>query len=1015
MSLVTLNEFSRLAGQVAASDQDTTFLKVSDGQLSETGRLGNFFTSQAARREVIETFVNALRSEYGAHTANMINNTVISALKDVDKPLSARLVKDLIALAETEKARVNTYNKEVVESFLSGEDPEKTLDKAIGNFCANFCPRGGAISLDDRAMIRERVQNFLLGKADQGGFHSAILTADALMKNVANGYSMYTGFSPTHKSAIMSSHPPGTMEDRLRLADMGLGENIAFTRAVAELNAMREIQPEGDLSPETVYRALFKENPPQDLGGKIPEAIERRCEKDLNDLLGRTGVSEGCIKSLAVRMPWEKLASLAAHPNAVTLGDVSDSVMGSLKGVKQDSETVVRQLRTDPQRVGAGLPPPTFTFLLDDGQGGTKTESIQVGRGTDFSFANEADKQAYRSGKDNSLADRLEALSRKVCATPDQVTRTMFCLSQGPLIPLRYVAGLAGTAFNEHSHRNVQLSRQPDGTIRADFSSSSEVRDAVGHFRMSLTIDKNGQMNLTEFELAPPLEVRQARDNEAMHDRIRDATAKAVPFRAMDDSPNGLFARIRERALAMDTGVQISLGRWKDLSGLSSAMGTLIKKVARESTAPLTQEQILAAREVVLDEYFGKLARIADQVPEAQRGAFVRGCLELSLIPDETLLPAIGQMAGTAAHVFGAILNAKNGREAVELMDALGQSMRSATNLNPDFAGKNNEFFEPAKQLAVRLGLIQRMGRDEPEAFARALARPGPFRDMIHDLDTTKVGSIASGVHASFLGGITGLLNSKTASLFYEVCERDLSLPRQREILGEGNYVARGAAVAVPELAGLNRALRQEMPTLREFIRARAEQDLRLGPGNDNGTKAGRRLESGLSEQFRFDYERDGVFVDGRYYHPKDTGTTELDFIALFPDSHTAGLLSNLAAQNLPGLAQDAMVKALQPETRNVLLRHTLGTPGLADRLLQQQNTRIETLDAYLGRYRLTGFFGTSANNPDSGVERFMYEVSVDVNLGAPVTGEGRRLEPRVEKVHLDLLIRGRETIPGEE
>jgi hypothetical protein len=347
--------------------------------------------------------------------------------------------------------------------------------------------------------------------------------------------------------------------------------------------------------------------------------------------------------------------------------------------------------------------------------------------------------------------------------------------------------------------------------------------------------------------------------------------------------------------------------------------------------------------------------------------------------------------------------------------------MRSTTTLDPHFADKGADFFTPAHLLAMRMGTLNIMGKDNPQGFAQALTRPGPFRDALHSVgsEPTEGNDHIQQALNWFNGGMTGILPDETLTEIrnpHKIHERDLSLPRQREIMGEGVYAARGAGIARPELAALNRNLSREMPAIREHIRASAEIDLRQGP-------KGERTALGLSHAFAIDYPRGGVFVDGRYYNPYDpqspasrrgTGTSEQDFINLFPDARTAGLLSNLAGQNLPGLFYDAMGVGVAPEISEAVSQNFIVSQEMQGGS-RTQNVRIETLDADQGRYRLTGFLGASSSNSESAVERFMYEVSVDVNLGAPGLDDASRPEPSVEDVRLDMLFRGREAVPGEE
>ncbi|MDR0465826.1 MAG: hypothetical protein LBH94_00545, partial [Deltaproteobacteria bacterium] len=860
---IPMSDFTRLT---QSGGQDGA-LKVSGNRLSETGKLGAFFMSQTDKRAAIESFVGALRKEYGGRIADMIGKTVVSDLRESGKPLTARLVRDMTALAQAEKARVNAYNQELVIKYINGDNPEKSLDGTINEVCAKH----GIAAPQDKALVRTMAANLFMGMAGAGEFFPNITNADALKEKLP-----FILFPYRQTMAIAeSSSLPGTLSDRLSLADMAWSKtsDTAFLRSIAELDAMRRIQPNGDITPETVYKALFKQDPPANLAGdKLLANIAARCEQDKQELLQRIGFSkEPSLITNIKQMPWDKLSALMAKPNTVTLDHVS-SIVGMVTG-KHSLEGVQKGLRLDPPRVystpdGPNHIIPTFSFRFDDGNGGTRTESVQVGGLTNFPFTDDADKAAYRKTLDNTLALRLESLCQALCgqgASEEQLINTMSCLSQGALMPLRMVSELAGTKFDEHSNVGISLSRQPDGSIKADFASPPEMKDAAGQFTMSLTIAPDGKMTVTAFEMLPPLAVRQERANEAATEariaRVNNAYALAEPFRALDDSPNGLFAQIESRAHALDPQAKLAPELWKELD---LVIGNHINGIAKAGVETVTEARVLEIRTAVLDEFFGKLDQAAAQVPQEQRAAFVRGCLELGAVPDAALMPAMRKMVGTVENTFKSILNAQNGQEVRSIMLGLRESMRSVTIINPDFAGKEASFFTPALCMAMRLGMQQLMGGDDPEAFARALVRPGPFRDMLHMLahDETEESAYVEQALNWFLGGMTRILPDEILEKTlnpHEIRERDLSLPRQREILGQGNYAARGIGVAVkPELAGLNQSLQKDLPVLQAHIRASAESDLIKGPGT------GARTASGLSVQFMNDYDRVGVFVNGR-------------------------------------------------------------------------------------------------------------------------------------------------------
>jgi len=1095
---IRLNDFTRLADLTTEAKQDTTYLKISDGQLAKAGGFRmTFFTLASTKRATIEAFVGALREKYGSRIADLINTSHLSALREAGRPLTARLVKDVTAQA---RKLVNAHNLETVEKFLR-KDSERGLDSAVKELCA----KEGLTSTEDQYVLRNRLAMNLMNKAGQGGFHPDLLTPEVLHGYIADGASLTNICSENEFKAIFKSQTlAGTLDERLQLADMGVGKNsgLAFSRAVAELDSPGR-RPHGKaLTPAVDYELIFKQPPAPglDADDKILADIDERCDKDMADLLGRLRGNEKdklrqSVAMCVSMMPWAKLASLAERPNKITLDDAPKAT-AFITGQRR-REDVEHYLNKDIPRVATSvkigeniqeLPAPTYAFQLPGGE----TKSLRVGRGTDFQFENAADKEAYLSGQDNSLARSLKSLCRDVCgpeAAEAQVVNAMSCLTQLAKSPLRFVSPLAGASFNEHSNVSVSLSRQADGSVRADFSTPEEkkAQDALGHFKMSLTIARDGRMTVTEFELSPRLEVVEARNNEAMRLRIDQALDMAKPlcsiqadewprtkladrlniprenaspeqlyqarFRkapppglhpggmlaavshSLNDSLNneaadGLTAQIQTRARAIDPEAKVVGRFWLDMEDIiADRISTLVR------TRPVfTEQDVREARERVLDEFFGapdgKLHRAAAEIPEAQRQAFVRGCLELGRIPDQALLAATRQMAGTVTKALGGILKARDGSEALEEMHDLALAMGAAAKTNPDFAHKGADFFMPAMLLAMRLGLADYMGRESPEALVETLARPGPFRDMIYDAEHTaglsdsvmEKRELAGSACTWLLSSLTGLLPDEAIQTLSKTRERDLSLPRQRERLDEGQYAVRGVDVAAPELKSLNDVddedapelkgpnagvMSRDMPKIKEFIHGLLTKDLLNGPDS-----SGMRTQSGLSYQFGLDFPRDGVFVNGRFHHPLFTETSEQGFIALFPDARTAGLLSNLATQALLGTFQDALVRT-KARTLDAILPHTFLNMDM-EHAQEQHHTRIDALNADQGLYRVSSFFYRVSSRPESAVERYMYSVAAEVDLGAPVTGEGPQPLPRVTDVQVDFLIRGRQAVPGE-
>ncbi|MCL2029293.1 MAG: hypothetical protein FWG97_02610 [Deltaproteobacteria bacterium] len=339
---------------------------------------------------------------------------------------------------------------------------------------------------------------------------------------------------------------------------------------------------------------------------------------------------------------------------------------------------------------------------------------------------------------------------------------------------------------------------------------------------------------------------------------------------------------------------------------------------------------------------------------------------------------------------------------------------------------------------AMRLGVLRFIGELGPELLGLSFARSRAFRDMIYNLRYPSQVVNAQDVEITRARRLYGELlldmkkhvPEKTGAILepWSVRERDLTLSRQREILALpfGTHIARvdesrplrkSVQTNPPDKHDhmsdpiradlLNKLEASNIPLVEEHFRQGLENDLRRGPAGEPAPKGH------VSKQFIKDYTRDGMVVNGIYYHPKTTGTSVADFIALFPDADTAGRLSNIANQAFPGIYFTAMKKA---DNALVLVHGGMSIPMLGG--TREQEMSITTLDADQGRYRISYFQSIIANrNSDSDWERYTYEISAEVNLGPNVPGllQGRAdSEVTVENVRVDFLFRGWENVPND-
>ncbi|MCL2000617.1 MAG: hypothetical protein FWG74_04210, partial [Planctomycetes bacterium] len=244
------------------------------------------------------------------------------------------------------------------------------------------------------------------------------------------------------------------------------------------------------------------------------------------------------------------------------------------------------------------------------------------------------------------------------------------------------------------------------------------------------------------------------------------------------------------------------------------------------------------------------------------------------------------------------------------------------------------------------------------------------------------------------------------------VRERYCPLTREKKLAGKGP-VTRGAQIAAPGLEVLNRSLPQDMPKIRNYVQAQAQMALNAAVSNAPEPAA-------LSDQFIKDYNRNGVYLDGKFCRP-ESGVSPGAFTPLFRDPYDARMLSQLATQNLDGIFYNAMYTD-SPEMRVLELNSQKRNPDFMAQtimntaLLNPQNAMtarsIEVLDAQEGRYRISTYHAKVSDDDESAVERLLYEMSLDVCLGPP--NGNPRPPPVVENVRVDYMLRGREASPGE-
>ncbi|MDR2503707.1 MAG: hypothetical protein LBD82_04910 [Deltaproteobacteria bacterium] len=1006
MPPINLDSFNQTAARFAAADPDRALRLDGDG-VTDAGRLSAFF-GRNANRVTMDGFIAAIRAKHGKGAGDFVHNMLKNEY-DSGKPLTARAAREMIEAAAAWRARDNKISMNIVQKFISAAGPGASLETAMDAICARY----NITAADNRGAMKNWVMHQLLTRAASGSLPSPLSPQDLLDKLSSNpdGIVDLAKFrGSTDALGMFGASIPCGIDDRMRLADLGL-EGDALFRAMWEVRDIREnIQPQGELSPQTIWRAVFSNDrpPPENLDGA---ALSAALEDDIRTAAQNAGM-DGTLGELTYpcqSMPWARVTELLRRPGILGMDDVpgADAIfnnMGSpelaLNRLTHDimrrgmSSNGARQQPVSPPADDSGRPQPanapaspapTFTFVHEDGTG----ENIQVGRNTNFQFKGferedhslvdaEQDRKAYQDMHESSLSRALTTAVRSICgpdASEAQVSNVIYCMAQNALIPLGNMRHLAQVGFNEHGNVNVSFSRLENGAVRAEFSTDKALAENSGSFSMTLDIMPDGQVEMRAFETRP-----SRRNITQWHER-----ALAAAMDMNDQSPGSFRAAAGSaaaRALGLSDGAPGSPALDESvLHGVAADVENRLRERLAEAAAdlrPLDTDEIRQLRDDTLRERLEispQVRELAAQLPEGRRAAFTRACLETGLTPQEDHLRPIMELASQAATLPRALASARDERAVIAIIDDFTRRM---TTLSGPAEGGGPAIIG---RIAARMGMAESLGTDPARArsIGMSLVRPhSPFLDALFTMRQQAASSPAAAgwgqtmretLLPAMLSPLRSVLSEDRAARLdpANISERDLSPAAQRRRRGPA-FTLHGASLDVAS-PNINAALSHDLPALRENIRAIAQEWLNdpIAPNRPNPpADLPNSPDWTTSTIFNNDYPRDAVRVNGLFHHPRafgspedtrGTGTSTEDFIGLFPDRRSAALLSNLVNQNFHGLPAFALQRAMDPstatspETRERLITSMFGN-GLPS---YSTDRHIEVLDAAAGRYRVSG------------------------------------------------------------
>ncbi|MDR3038761.1 MAG: hypothetical protein LBV21_05695, partial [Candidatus Adiutrix sp.] len=256
MAEVTLNPNLNAYLQAAQGAADDKSLVASGAAVGTRGRVSSFFTAGATRRASLDGFVAALRAEYGA-AAGRTAHALLAGAREQGKPLTAYMVRQM-----TQSAR-----REALHSFLDNPTETRGLDAALARYCA----AGDLHDPADIALLRAHTAEIL--RSGRGGEFNSAEELYALVQG--GGLPGQGELVALLRGEARLGRLPGSPADKARLLTLaapprGLGgaepvDSFLLSTLAQTLPRMREQQPEGPLTPATVWSAAFNEPLPPGL------------------------------------------------------------------------------------------------------------------------------------------------------------------------------------------------------------------------------------------------------------------------------------------------------------------------------------------------------------------------------------------------------------------------------------------------------------------------------------------------------------------------------------------------------------------------------------------------------------------------------------------------------------------------------------------------------------------------------------------------------------------------------
>ena len=399
-----------------------------------------------------------------------------AAQQETEKILSYEQMSELVHTAGL-RAMKTAWTNMQVKAFM--EDPVHGAGAAMDAYAARM-----DLTAQQKEQLGRLVGMALSYQAELAADTGATFNPETMFQDISQGslpalrnfaYACGKGgkIDAVARDILVWATPDNMVDLCILSTQIGLRSGMAAASlAVQNLSSLREMQPDGLLSRETLWQGCFNEPMPanlQDVSYRdFNDAIFNHLSKLFTDARpgSPTAATDGMLTLASGFTLAKTLASLRGHV-ALSLADFANlptltqlSELGTLKEVETSLAKDIKRRGTHNSLPGYT---PTISFTAPGGD--TSTVRIQ-----DTTGMNDEDKASYDAGKPSSITRNLVQQARQLCGDNEvQARQVILSMGQSGALLVRSSSPATGIAESEHSPLDIDIRREENGNITMRF------------------------------------------------------------------------------------------------------------------------------------------------------------------------------------------------------------------------------------------------------------------------------------------------------------------------------------------------------------------------------------------------------------------------------------------------------------------------------------------------------------------------------------------------------------------